>query len=133
FEVESDPVRKFKVRSGAQLVEVLGTVFNLSAYPDEPTTQTTLVEGTVRLLSSEDNQLELAPGEQGTFAGGDFKKETVDTDQYTSWKDGVYVLNNGDLHQLIRQLERWYDVEFVLDDQLQRPVSGIISRDAKLS
>ncbi len=138
----------FNVLTAGQVVQVLGTQFNISAYPDEAETKTTLVEGKVKVtsgtrngntqtgLTTNDLRLTtkiLSPGEQSTTRGSAITVNTVDTESYTSWKDGIYVLDNGDLHQLIRQLERWYDVEFVMDGNIQKPVSGIIPRNANLS
>src|SRR5690606_13344215 len=68
FEVARDTKRPFKVRSAAQEVEVLGTQFNVSAYPDDADAQTTLVNGAVQIVNSQSKIVKLLqPGEQSVI------------------------------------------------------------------
>src|SRR5690606_11781632 len=144
FSVTRDPKRPFRVVSASQMVEVLGTEFNISAYPDEPDTKTTLVEGAVRLslaAAAEDGtrvtgqSLMLAPNQQGIVRSGAVSKSAVDVSQYIAWRDGLIVLDHADLTYVIRQLERWYDVEFIVQGPLPKDVqlSGKLPRNSNLS
>jgi len=107
----------FKVIAHGQVIEVLGTEFNVSAYADDPETKTTLVEGNVRVkavgsggtnLSSSFSYLK--PGQQAVTRGSFLDISEVDIFDYTAWRDGMIVLNGARLADVMRQVERWYDV-----------------------
>ncbi|WP_233632783.1 FecR family protein [Parapedobacter sp. ISTM3] len=125
----------FVVATATQEVEVLGTQFNLNAYPDEPDVKTTLLEGTVRVSDREGRLSKtLRPGEQAVFAGGELLTHPVDAEAAVAWKNNLFLFYHADLATIIRQIERWYDVEF---DYASLPKTGRlygeISRDKKLS
>lgn len=103
----------FRVVSDGQIVEVLGTEFNISAYADEPEVKTTLVEGSVQVTSDADNQppVTLNPGQQATARGGQIMVNPVDVQLYTAWKDGFFNFNGDSPEEAFAQLGRWYDVE----------------------
>ncbi len=115
----------FKVITNGQTVEVLGTAFGISAYPNEET-KTTLVEGAVRLRPDVGGTVvSLTPGEQGILAAGSIAKHKVNVSTHTAWKDGLIVLKGASVATVIKQIERWYDVEFVGATGLS--VSGALS------
>src|SRR5690606_14349125 len=83
----------FKVLSAGQIVEVLGTEFNILSYPDEPLVKTTLVEGRVRVAATAGKHpsLVLAPGEQSSIsAEGVVNKAHVSLKKEVAWKSGVF-------------------------------------------
>jgi Fe2+-dicitrate sensor, membrane component len=124
----------FRVVGGGQMVEVLGTGFNISAYADEDETTTTLVEGSVRLhVGATGTNVSLSPGEQGRLSNGEIQTRQVDTEQYTAWKDGYFKLD-GTLAGVMAQVSRWYDVEVVFSSGVDthRELVGEVSRDASL-
>lgn len=125
----------FLVKTINQTVEVLGTQFNISAYVDEEETKTTLVEGSVRVVPTTGRQspVTIRPGDQSTVRGAQLDIQQVDANEYTAWKDGLFILNNADFIKAIRQLERWYDVEFVGDVASNAKVSAILPRTVNLS
>lgn len=128
----------FKVISNGQTVEVLGTAFSISAYPDEEEIKTTLVEGSVRLRPNAGGSIvSLVPGEQGILAAGSIAKHDVNISTHTAWKDGLIVLKDASVSTVIKQIERWYDVEFVgaagLDVSGALALSGELPRDIRLS
>lgn len=143
FSVAKDPEKRFRVISDGQEVQVLGTEFNVSAYPDDPETKTTLVEGKVRLSTAgklhgvtrgNDKYVELIPGEQGIINGESLTKANVDTALYTAWKSGYFYFNRTPLEEILRQAARWYDVEVVYQDGVPRETfSGDFKRDVSLS
>lgn len=118
FEVAKDAHRPFLVKSKNQVVRVLGTVFNINAYPDEAQVTTTLVEGAVAVGSqtaitrSSVAFVTLKPGQQAAFEDGRIHVTEVDANDYVAWKDGRFVFYSEPLPLVIKKLERWYDVSF---------------------
>src|SRR5690606_36161251 len=91
FAVAKDKNRPFKVTSKGQKIEVLGTEFNVSAYPDDPETKTTLVEGSLQVILAAASQIPatvLKPGQQSTVDRTTVDVQNVDKHQYIAWKDG---------------------------------------------
>jgi hypothetical protein len=108
--------RPFIVSLNGVTVEVLGTHFNINSYADEPAIKTTLLEGKVRVRSAKDNaQTILMHGEQAVVRRGQNEKivvdKDVDVDAEVSWRFGYFNFNDADVKTIMRQLERWYDVE----------------------
>jgi len=112
FEIAKNPSMPFKVQAGSGEIDVLGTHFNVNAYADEPSVKTTLLEGAVVVKKATALQT-LAPGQQAEFSpkNGIALAENVDVTQETAWKDGFFLFNNTDIHTLMRQVSRWYDVD----------------------
>lgn len=132
----------FLVKTSTQTVEVLGTEFNISAYPDESETKTTLVTGLVRVVPTTDHRspITIKPGQQATAwlpDGGQtaIVINDVDVTRYTSWREGLIVLEQQTLPEILRQLARWYDVEFISEVPLPvtATLSGEIPRTISLS
>lgn len=119
FVVAKDKDRPFKVFSRGQTIEVLGTEFNISAYPDEFEAKTTLVEGRVSVGFDESSThhnytpFTLLPGQQGIVATSSVRVEKVDVEQYTAWKDGFFYFNGDSPQEAFAQLSRWYDIELI--------------------
>lgn len=93
-------------------VEVLGTAFNINAYQNESTIQTTLVEGTVRVKTKTASQV-LTPGQQSQIKGqGNVELiRAADINKVTAWKNGFFNFENASVEEVMRQLERWYDID----------------------
>src|SRR5690606_3612690 len=125
----------FVVEAGMQRIEVLGTHFNVSAYGDEVRTKTTLVEGAVRVSDPAGQHSHvLEPGQQCIAEGTDFFVQTVDVESAISWKYNVISFRGSDLWETLRQIERWYDVVFdVQEISGDVRLYGEISRDRNLS
>src|SRR5690606_5790464 len=97
----------FKVVSKGQTVEVLGTQFNVSAYPDEDEIQTTPVEGSVQIAADgRDQIMQLKPGEQGRLTGTRFRKEEVDISAFVAWKDDLFSFSENELRAVMNKLSR---------------------------
>jgi transmembrane sensor len=115
FEVARDEVRPFRVITGEQELEVLGTSFNLSSYGDEAFVYTTLVEGRVRVFARENPDIEriLKPSQQSRFerGTGSISLEKVDVREFIAWKDGIFSFSNQDLSEMMKTVSRWYDLE----------------------
>lgn len=125
FEVAKDGTRPFRVIVDGQSLEVLGTEFNVAAHYGSSEVQTTLVSGSVRLTAAESGaSLLLEPGRQATLENGSgtFSVREVDTSLFTSWKDGVMVIGDRTLEQVLSMLETAYDVRFSIVDPQARGI-----------
>ncbi len=132
FEVKHNAAQPFKVKTGNQVIEDLGTTFNVNAYADEPSVKTTLVEGEVGITSRDGGtkRVTLKPGEQ--YVNGII--ETADIEQALAWKNGFFGFDNADLHTVMRQLARWYDVEVKFEGTPDpAPFQGSIDRNLTLA
>lgn len=123
---------------GKQVVEVLGTHFNIMAYPDEDEIRTALLEGSVRVMEpGEGNAKLLKPGEQASLGlGKTFEiKKILDLEEATiAWVNGRISFRDADIETIMRQVARWYDVEVVYKGSLkERKFTGGISRSSNLS
>lgn len=110
FEVAHDQSKPFKVISRGQTVEVLGTHFNINSYLDEPNIKTTLLEGSVNV-----NGTVIKPKQQAIFNNRSIQVMDVDPEEVVAWKNGLFKFDHTDIHTLMRQIARWYDVEVVYE------------------
>lgn len=113
FIVSKDTSRPFIVNANNKMsVEVLGTQFNLQAYPDDGFVETTLNEGSVRVYNKEQS-VKLRPDEQAVYnnSDGKFTTQKVDASKYSAWKDGRLVLRNNTLENIMTRLGRWYNID----------------------
>ena len=139
FEVAKDAARPFRVdvetgKGAPAEIEVLGTDFNVNAYSEEPDIKTTLLEGSVRIKKENAAQL-LSPGQQASMTTTGIKmEENVDLSKVIAWKNGFFWFDNTDLHTLMRQVSRWYNVDVQFEGQIpEEGFSGKISRSEPLS
>ena len=132
FNVTKDSKHPFIVQMDKSSVKVLGTEFNISAYPDS-NEETVLVEGKVNLSSNGKSKI-LKPGDKAVSVKGDINISKVNTKFYTSWKDGIFYFNNIKLKDLVIQLSRWYDVEFFfLNEEIKDlHFTGAVEKDRSI-
>lgn len=118
FKVKKDPAHPFIVKANGIDIKVLGTSFNVRAYRDEEETSTTLVEGAVRIKTSQSEVL-LSPSQQAVchWESKDIKVETVNTDQYISWMYGRFVFDNTRLDDILLRFQKWYGFEIFYENQ----------------
>lgn len=149
FEVARDASKPFRVnalRDRSQkegtLVEVLGTHFNVNAYNDEQHTRTTLLEGSVKVsrpaAPGADGTRLLVPGEEAIVTSGasqaSITVRPADTDVALAWKSGLFNFRNADIHTIMREIARWYNVRIVYESQIpERSFSGKFNRSLTLS
>jgi transmembrane sensor len=131
FEVAKDKTKPFVVKSKGQEVEVLGTHFDVNAYPDEQSIKTTLIEGSVKL----NGQLTLKPGQQSVLSDGKFNVKEVNAIDAADWKNGEFVFTNEALTSILKKVSRWYGVEIVYTNELVKvpTFSGSVSRSENIS
>ncbi|MDH6343220.1 transmembrane sensor [Parabacteroides sp. PFB2-12] len=116
--------KPFIVQIGEMRIEVLGTTFNIAAYPGEQA-YTTLVDGRVKVLAHENGaEVILKPSEQAVFntETDDFSVATVDVSLYTSWINGKIHFKDERLEDIMKSLSRWYDIEIVYKDKEVRDI-----------
>ncbi|MEQ7798717.1 FecR domain-containing protein [Pedobacter sp. ASV1-7] len=118
FEVSHNKKQPFHVYVKDVDVKVLGTSFNVRAYSDEKNLKTTLVTGSVELSAEHNkNVARLIPGRMASYENGSqFNIHTVNTEIQTSWKSGYLFLRNEPLQNLLKTLERYYNVPVILED-----------------
>jgi len=123
FQVSKNKELPLIVTSGELQVKVLGTKFNVSAYPSSENIDVVLESGKVELLSTvlESFQYQLKPGERATFskAGRQLAVSRVNTAKYTSWKDGIINIYNQPLDELVKRLETRYNQKFEYTKELK--------------
>lgn len=118
FDVAKDEKHPFVVNADQLNVEVLGTQFNFSSYPEDVETDVVLVEGSVNLYTPSDknNHVLLKPGFKGSYsksAAGQISTKPVITSIYTSWIDGELVFRNITFGDILKKMERHYNVEII--------------------
>ena len=117
-----------------QEVEVLGTHFNIKSYGNESTTQTTLLEGSVRVTNLNSNKVNLlSPGQQAIINKNNTKIADADLEEVMAWKKGNFMFNNMPLLEIIKQLERWYDVDVDYNNVPNSHYHGFISKNVTLT
>ncbi|RAJ87595.1 FecR protein [Chitinophaga dinghuensis] len=110
----------FIVHTRGQEIRVLGTAFCVRDYEEDQQQLTTLVSGKVQVVADGKQQL-LQPGEQAVLKDGRMQVQQVNTEEYTSWKDGWIRFNNKPLNSILQTISRWYNVDINTEHQL---VSG---------
>lgn len=137
FDVARDTASPFLVCLEHTTVKVLGTSFNITAYPDEGREVTTLLQGAVAIeQASTGKELALTPGQQGCYdvTRQTLARQTVDVSYYTSWKDGVFAFYKQPLGQVMQTLGRWYLFEVHYADPSLSSIlyTGKIARHASI-
>ena len=117
FEVTADTSMPFIVETKHLQINVLGTSFNISAYPDE-SHHATLAKGKIKAIY-EEKQVILSPGEQALLTDSGMIVHAVDIATYTSWKERRFVFKNKPLQEVARDLERWYNVRLSIRQDAQ--------------
>lgn len=134
FEIAQKAEQPFKVRLDNMEVQVLGTSFDIMAYPDENTVNTTLLTGAVKVLVNKESRL-LQPGQQASVAtSGHIGIATVNVDDVLAWKEGYFAFRDAGLETIMRQLSRWYDVDVRFEGPIpQGTFSGEIGKSLSLA
>jgi ferric-dicitrate binding protein FerR (iron transport regulator) len=114
FVVTKNKQMPFKVKFNNEEVEVLGTHFDIMAYEEEGESRTTLLEGSVKISKGPLKKI-LIPGDQAICPNNqnDFTIKRADTASVLAWKEGIFSLQNTSIHQIMRQIARWYDVDVI--------------------
>lgn len=129
FEVAKRKNMPFKVITGKNTIEVLGTHFNVNAYSEEKY-QATLVEGAIRLKHGDGAYVKLKPGQQATLNKSlHYDIDKVNTSSAIGWKEGVFMFNNESIREVMNTVSRWYDLKVSYQgDVSNKRFGGTVSR-----
>ncbi len=117
FEVTPDVKHPFRVEAGNLELTVLGTDFNVNAYPDENYTEVVLETGSVLVNCEQYKEgMVMQPSERLVYRNGRITRTNADPSKYSSWTEGKLVFRSDSMSEVARRLERWYNVNVELMD-----------------
>jgi ferric-dicitrate binding protein FerR (iron transport regulator) len=124
FEVAKDEANPFKVIAGKSEIKVLGTKFNVSAYPEENYVEVALGEGNVEFsVPGLSSPVLIKPDERLICRNGKINLCTSEASKYAAWVEGKLVFRGDPMAEVARRLERWYNVKVeVVDKELENYV-----------
>jgi len=133
FEVSENKAMPFFVEHDQLLIKVLGTHFNVNAYDNEASNKVTLLSGLVDVGNGKISK-RLVPGQQASVSKTVFSvDENIDTDEVLAWKNGQFYFGGSDIRSIMKQIERYYDVEVEFRDEVPYRFVAKISRDVNVS
>lgn len=136
FEVTEDRRRPFIVTTADQVVEVLGTNFNICSYDDEGITTTTLIKGTLR-VANRNSKIDgiLKQGQQSVIVQNQLIIQPADTECVMAWKEGYFKFaSHENIREIMPKVARWYGVDVVYEgDMSDVTFTGSVSRFKNLS
>jgi transmembrane sensor len=135
FEVAKDKAHPFIVLTDQQEVEVLGTHFNINSYNDEPAVKTTLLEGSVKVITKTSQNIKfLSPGQQAVLANNILVVGQANMEEAVAWKNGYFRFNDEDIQSIMRKLSRWYNIDVVYQGDISKEgLNGKVSRFKNIS
>lgn len=134
FEVAHDPSKPFEVEAHGSLIHVLGTHFNISAYPDVDQVAATLVEGAVD-VSRNGKRVALKPGQQALVSStGAIRRSEVDVNSIMAWRKGYFRFDDESIESIVNIISRWYDIkEIKYEGKFNDRFTGTFQRSKELS
>ncbi|MBI6120122.1 FecR family protein [Salegentibacter maritimus] len=125
FDVAHNAKHPFKVLSKGHTIEVLGTVFNVSNYPEDKDIKTVLKSGSVEISYKSDSffkseeKTKITPGTMAVYNKASPKVNTknVEVENYFSWREGVLIFKNNSLKHIMGKLGRYYNVDIEFQEQ----------------
>ncbi|MDN5212599.1 FecR domain-containing protein [Fulvivirgaceae bacterium BMA12] len=135
FEVTKDPERPFNIKSGGISTTVLGTTFNIRAFPDEKDITVAVVSGRVAVESLNQNSktILLEPDEMAIYSkeNNQTVKSNFDYMEAVAWKDGIIYFKDANIYEILDTLEEWYGVSFKINRKLNREKGFTVSHKDK--
>jgi ferric-dicitrate binding protein FerR (iron transport regulator) len=117
FDVFHNEEKPFEICAGKSIIKVLGTSFNISAYPEEDYVEVVLQNGKVEFSDkSLAEQVILNPSERLFLKDNKLELNLVDPSKYKGWTDGKLIFRGDNMAEVARRIERWYDVKVVIED-----------------
>ena len=120
FVVSKNPARPFIVNLNGPAIHVLGTSFDVNAYPDNKNITVCLDEGHINLMLPSDKKYPVRPGERLVYTRDDDRctiSRNSDTRFSSLWKTNVIAFKDAPLAEVIKVLHRWYNVNFKVENQ----------------
>ncbi len=135
FEIEKDQKRPFYVLNRGSEIKVLGTHFDVMSYYDEHQSSVTLLEGSIQFTKNNKSEL-LKPGMQILYHENSIgtKQVQADVEEVMAWKNGLFIFNNANIDEVMKDLARWYNIEVQYEgDKPDIAFAGAIPRNANVS
>jgi len=133
FRVVHKDKQPFRVKVNNQLVEDIGTEFNINAYDDEPVIRTTMVEGMASVMAGQ-QKIILKQGQEAQNQDGRLRSAKGDIEKAIAWRNGLFSFDHADLKTVLRQFTRWYDVEVRYEAKIpEETFTGEMERRLTLS
>jgi ferric-dicitrate binding protein FerR (iron transport regulator) len=122
FEVEPNTKLPFEVSSGEMKLTVIGTTFNVSAYPEDNYVEVVLEKGSLLVnCGFYDEGIVMHPSERLVYKDGVVSRSIEETEKYSSWTKGKLVFRSDSMVEVARRIERWYNVKLeLMDSELER-------------
>jgi len=131
FEVVHNTKSPFRVQVKDQIIEDIGTAFNVSAYNDEESATVTLVEGSVKLIKNE-NEVILKPGQKALTSDGSraISVKPANFESELAWRSDLFHFEDVQLPVVLKQIARWYDLEIAYEGSIpSKTINGEIYRN----
>ncbi|MDN3667188.1 FecR family protein [Algibacter miyuki] len=112
IEVFKDKTKPFKVETSRFDVNVYGTTFDVKAYENSNDQRVVLVEGSVGVSTIDNMEADMVPNESLDISSSQLVKKNVDTEMYTSWKNGYLIFDDTPIESILLELSRYYNVSF---------------------
>ena len=113
--------KPFIVETSNQEVEVLGTEFNISSYPEDEFIATTLLEGSVKIRNTKSKVERLiVPGEQALISGNSLVVHSKNTSDVIAWKSGKFSFEDKSFVQVMNELARWYNLKIIYEGEIPK-------------
>jgi len=133
FEVKAlkTEASKFTVHVNKETIEVLGTEFNIQAYPDDPSSKTSLLHGSIKLRTAH-SELILKPGQQAEV----FKENadqiilsSFNIQDFSDWKNGYFYFEDEHIESIMKKISRWYDMDIIYEGKVATDgFSGVVTK-----
>ena len=122
FSVTKDNSKPFIVKTDKLSVKVLGTEFNLKAYPDDKQTVAILKEGKIEVQTGDRQLKQLVPNEQLTYNNQTsvLKIEKIVPNDIPDWENGKLFFSNASLDEILQTLKRRFNVSFEFDNSFEK-------------
>lgn len=125
FEVARDKAKPFMVAAKNMKIQVLGTHFNVSAYPEDNLVEASLVEGAIKADNGNSSIL-LKPGQQAILRNGSaqIKMQSFNSEEVTDWKNGYFIFRNEPIDEIMKKISRWYNIDVKYQDVMSKEAFG---------
>jgi transmembrane sensor len=137
FEVVHNPQKPFRVKVGNEVIQVLGTHFNINAYANEPCITITLLKGSLKVTQVTTGQSQLLKPDQQEKVDKEGRMRFIpdaDGNEAIAWKNGYFEFDQADIFTVMRQLARWYNLDVSYQGKIPTDrFGGEIERDLNLS
>ncbi|MES2063510.1 MAG: FecR family protein [Bacteroidota bacterium] len=134
FEIFKNKNVPFTVTAENVNIKVLGTHFNIMAYKNEPSINTTLLEGAV-LLSAKNSNAVISPGQQAALSrnADNITVRNVNIDDAVAWKNGYFSFKKENLQTVMNKIARWYNVDVEFQGVASNKImGGTVSRSENI-